>query len=170
MSLVRRALIGLCLLVPLVGLVVWVRGWFIHDLIECRWTESYLDAGGSGYRLRILRLELLAHALQLEHSANWQPGRTRSSVWHYSAPAAPTVHGFYSQSRPHPSGHDWVVRVPTWLLFTPALIPLAAQFDRRFRARRRTRLIGESRCPDCGYDLRASKDRCPECGRPISSA
>ena len=48
---------------------------------------------------------------------------------------------------------------PLFLAFTPlpaakALTPLA----------RRLRRPRPGRCPQCGYDLRATPDRCPECG------
>jgi hypothetical protein len=47
----------------------------------------------------------------------------------------------------------WVVLVTAGM---PAL--LAVEQVRRHRRRR------ANRCPDCGYDLRATPDRCPECG------
>jgi predicted amidophosphoribosyltransferase len=28
--------------------------------------------------------------------------------------------------------------------------------------------FAKGRCPECGYDLRASADRCPECGQAVS--
>lgn len=33
--------------------------------------------------------------------------------------------------------------------------------------RRRARRPKQGFCPQCGYDLRASKERCPECGMPV---
>ena len=35
------------------------------------------------------------------------------------------------------------------------------------RAREKRRRWRNDLCPQCGYDLRASKAKCPECGRPI---
>lgn len=54
------------------------------------------------------------------------------------------------------------VRVPQ-----PFLAALAAVWPIRHASRRigRHRRSQAGRCPECGYDLRASKDRCPECGR-----
>ena len=56
----------------------------------------------------------------------------------------------------------WVVSVP----YAYLVIPVAAAALLSVRAARtaRRREI-ERRCPDCGYDLRASPQRCPECGR-----
>lgn len=51
--------------------------------------------------------------------------------------------------------------IPLWLLAAMGLIAPAHWIHLRRRDRRRRR---DSRCVDCGYDLRASPQRCPECG------
>jgi len=57
------------------------------------------------------------------------------------------------------------VVVPSWFLAAIFAILPACWAWRRHRDRNRHR---EGFCPNCGYDLRASKDRCPECGTAIS--
>jgi hypothetical protein len=57
------------------------------------------------------------------------------------------------------------------LLFVVGYFLLAVSLCLIFLARRAThrvnRRLAGGLCPNCGYDLRASKDRCPECGCAI---
>jgi hypothetical protein len=56
--------------------------------------------------------------------------------------------------------------VPYWFMVSvSAILPatILIRLPRLLRVRGRTR---SGRCPECGYDLRASPDRCPECGAP----
>jgi hypothetical protein len=54
-----------------------------------------------------------------------------------------------------------VLSMPFGVLVGALLLPPGAWFWRRWRQRVFRR---RGRCPNCGYDLRESKDRCPECG------
>jgi len=69
------------------------------------------------------------------------------------------------------AGHVYAtrkIRLPYWIpIFLTALLPLLmlGRWTRtRWQSIRRQRA---GLCPNCGYDLRASKERCPECGTPI---
>jgi len=60
----------------------------------------------------------------------------------------------------------WKADAPLWLVFLLVEIPTTAAW---LAVRRRRRLAGSGRCPECGYDLgglaRTEVIRCPECGR-----
>jgi hypothetical protein len=55
---------------------------------------------------------------------------------------------------------------PYWSLAAAALT--GTVMSRLLRGRHRT--ANGSRCPSCGYDLRATPDRCPECGTVKATA
>jgi len=52
---------------------------------------------------------------------------------------------------------------PYWLLFALTICGPALCGVRWWRSR----LFGEGRCANCGYDLRESPERCPECGAAV---
>lgn len=60
-----------------------------------------------------------------------------------------------------PQASDWELQVPFWVT-APLLCVMPIRFGWvYYRQRRRT---PPGKCPNCGYDLRASPERCPECG------
>jgi len=57
----------------------------------------------------------------------------------------------------------WFLAAPLWPAIALISVALAFWAARQFRLSQ----ASPGLCPNCGYDLRASKDRCPECGTPI---
>jgi rubrerythrin len=49
------------------------------------------------------------------------------------------------------------------MLFAPVLAAVSIRIA-SIPAKRRRKREQAGRCPECGYDLRASLERCPECG------
>jgi len=61
--------------------------------------------------------------------------------------------------------HTGLIRIGWWVIFLAALLPTAPSTFLVLRQwRKERRLARTGRCPNCGYDLRATRDRCPECG------
>ncbi len=71
--------------------------------------------------------------------------------------------GFVDEVMVHGERHRDLI-LPAWLLVAASLVPLTFVSARAARWRRRAALVAASRCPECGYDLRASPAGCPECG------
>ena len=69
---------------------------------------------------------------------------------------------------PSSSGFDpFGVPYAMWLLGTFLLAITLRVIAVEVKAFDRCRAIPVFRCPQCGYDLRATPDRCPECGTEV---
>lgn len=61
-------------------------------------------------------------------------------------------------------GHVTALFVPYWAILTATAILPILLLRRRHKLQMARFRKQNSRCVNCGYDLRASRDRCPECG------
>jgi hypothetical protein len=61
-------------------------------------------------------------------------------------------------------------RLPYWCLAAALLVLPLAWIVSAAQRRRRKRLRAAGRCPQCGYDLRATPERCPECGCQLAGS
>jgi tRNA(Ile2) C34 agmatinyltransferase TiaS len=61
----------------------------------------------------------------------------------------------------------WIPTAAFALLPALCTLVITARLARALRARHRR---ATTRCPACGYDLRATPDRCPECGTVPTAA
>ncbi len=58
---------------------------------------------------------------------------------------------------------QWLANYGMWYVLAWAgIAPTAWWLNQRYNPKHRRRR--EGRCPNCGYDMRASPARCPECG------
>jgi hypothetical protein len=63
-----------------------------------------------------------------------------------------------------------VISRHAWMLLLVFLPAWAYQHYRVRRAKLPAKRLYLGHCPDCGYDLRATRDQCPECGRVVTPA
>lgn len=71
--------------------------------------------------------------------------------------------GIYVRYWRFPTGAFWTVAVSAWYPIAVLVAVPAVALTRRLCQRGRS----TSKCPKCGYDLRASSGECPECGYQV---
>jgi hypothetical protein len=170
----RRALTLLCLALFLAVVALWIRSYWVRDIVSfgrqrgnCQLVQSILgrvhwmtslDGGCSG--------GFSHRADRLSSQAIWNGGMSSYPItveWHagfvwqtYSR----THFTMVSATFPPVTTHHRLVVIPYWAPGTLFGLPLVVWTMRRLLRRRRQ----PGRCPRCGYDLRATPQRCPECG------
>jgi len=81
------------------------------------------------------------------------PVLTRETFWN--------EFGFSIARNTWPGGKNLQLWLPHWSVMLAAMVLPAYAL---LKSRRPFVLLSAGRCPDCGYDMRATPDRCPECG------
>ena len=151
----RRTLLNLLtalsLLLCVAACVLWVRSYFVQDVI--------ISSPGEP---RSINLHSTCGAFVLIRQTNYIPPVVRHSrdqvAVYASTPAMALITFDVGEDRP--GGVPWMVVFPQWLVVVVSGALPVARLRRRSRKRRGSHAV----CPACGYDLRASPGRCPECG------
>ena len=163
-------LTGLSLLLCVIVIGFWVRGYWVADEVGWAWHHGdgsrhaiALGSGDGGIGAGVVRVP----ALGLKNSGRvW---RRHDPI--YGGADWPSLgrggFGFYVTSYANPATGVRLtgacVPAPLAFLVTAALPAL------RLRSWFRRRVANAGLCRRCGYDLRATPDRCPECGTVTGS-
>jgi hypothetical protein len=179
------------LIVCAAAVTLWVRGYFVVDLVEridrvvtaggVATTTVRVSSGRGALAFNVIRSSDVHSGYLVRQDGrlllNWMNRqyvrkrltpdqfnlRTRT-VWQKLG----FNYTYADNSTLHPRmgpTQQWSARLPYWLIVAVAAA-LSWWFLGRLRLRRRYR-ARRGLCPGCGYDLRASTGRCPECGETI---
>ena len=175
--------------------VLWVRSYFIADIVESNWSRtSPLAASPLALGIRSTAGQL---ALEIEWATSKPDADLETRTWLHEPATRPSPglsHGTHEKpgEDKYPST-TWMQRLLTsgwsfddvdfghgkvessrcfWtghgvVAAFLAVMPISLILS-WWRRSRKGFVIGH--CSACGYDLRASKDRCPECGAAIPAA
>ena len=171
LRIVKYSAAALWLLLLVASLILWVRSYFVGDLIrhlgpDVIPTTSYLITSTTG-KLSLDRYKQTSKDPTIGGS-RYPPGfsseRWDSRAYPLRWPSGTTTNtlGFGAEHYRLTEGDDYTLVVP-WYAITLALLTPLLLWLVRFR--RRSKAAAGLRCAACGYDMRATPERCPECGR-----
>jgi hypothetical protein len=177
---VRRRLFNVAAALSLVlcstTAALWLRSYWIADSFDLNGhvhespegiaygQYGFVSAAGSVRVSVVPYLETLRPGGLIESPGRWV--YTSQRVWQSPTATAGRVISFLWMFRLWPRGNGARVIFPHWLaLILSSALPLL-WLRRRCRQRQ---WCEQNRCPECGYDLRATPDRCPECGAIVHS-
>ncbi len=178
MKWVLRILTGLSVLLCLSIVLLWARSYRVSDVVTC---NSVIATEGlrQGRRWDVWACRGKLVVCRFDWSAYRASDAPPPTRWNtrVSQPADPAlvVPGYGASKgwlglRVLPGywgAGSLCLILPFWMLvLASAALPFRGilAIQRRWVRRRRQRM---GLCPQCAYDLRASKDRCPECGTEI---
>jgi hypothetical protein len=179
-----RLLTGLSLFLAVATATLWVLSPWRFDRVD-RYHATLTNTDGSSCSDSQLMLMSFAGRVQLaltatdvtSSKAGSYSGWIAHNGWSYQeyatqdcGPPRQGPMGFYCATGPSAglsrSGFNLFLQFPHWFPLGLFSILPALQAIRWNRARRHRHAAGPGGfpCPNCGYDLRATRDRCPECG------
>jgi hypothetical protein len=169
------------LLSVILAAALWVRSYFVADVVSVEWTGA-----GPGAIAREVNVRFEGGVLLLQTMSRPQlptaTGSPDGSQWRYQ-PSRPRLdlprgggvgprwlaRGMRVAWRASPKGGgvDRWLTLPCWVFMLPGVAHGGWILRRRLRTRRAHRL---GLCSNFGYDLRASPAKCPECGTSVAAA
>jgi len=160
-----NVLTGMSLVLCVAWAVLWVRSYFVFDVVTYLWYSPgrWHDQSYSGYwskgstgtawgentRWDLTQGFTHERLSPVDLHAGWPPSLVR-----FNACGVMVI-------RNAESPRYWDIMIPCWMPTLLASIA-PAMFVRRLRKLKGAPAEGE--CRKCGYDMRATRDRCPECG------
>jgi hypothetical protein len=177
---VRRRLLHLWIIVSsllwVAIAVLWVRSYFVADILDARSytntsnTQEFWYRNFASNRGRLLLFH--QHGVDIDTAFGKDIGAHVPSLQHktdktidfdkWFGKTGFRLLGFAWRQAAIPEDHynEQMAAIPLWALCAAAASPAVVW---AVRHRRRLR-FGPGICGNCGYDLRATPDRCPECG------